>query len=217
MTDFAARRRLMVDTQIRPSDVTKYPIIDAMLSVEREKFLPESLREAAYAGENLDLGNGRVVLEPRTLAKMLDALDIEADELVMDLGSAFGYSAAVAARMAQAVVAVEEDAALADEAQAILSSVGADNVIVHAGPLAEGAAEHGPYDVILLQGAAETLPETIEAQLKDGGRIACLFMEGALGVVRIGYKSGGRISWRFDFNASAPVLPGFEKAKAFAL
>lgn len=217
MTDFAARRRLMVDTQIRPSDVTKYPIIDAMLSVEREKFLPESLREAAYAGENLDLGNGRVVLEPRTLAKMLDALDIEADELVMDLGSAFGYSAAVAARMAQAVVAVEEDAALADEAQAILSSVGADNVIVHAGPLADGAAEHGPYDVILLQGAAETLPETIEEQLKDGGRIACLFMEGALGVVRIGYKSGGRISWRFDFNASAPVLPGFEKAKAFAL
>jgi protein-L-isoaspartate(D-aspartate) O-methyltransferase len=148
---------------------------------------------------------------------MLDALDIEADELVMDLGSAFGYSAAVAARMAQAVVAVEEDAALADEAQSILSSVGADNVIVHAGPLADGAAEHGPYDVILLQGAAETLPETIEAQLKDGGRIACLFMEGALGVVRIGYKSGGRISWRFDFNASAPVLPGFEKAKAFAL
>lgn len=217
MTDFAARRRLMVDTQIRPSDVTKYPIIDAMLSVEREKFLPESLREAAYAGENLDLGNGRVVLEPRTLAKMLDALDIEADELVMDLGSAFGYSAAVAARMAQAVVAVEEDAALADEAQTILSSVGADNVIVHAGPLADGAAEHGPYDVILLQGAAETLPETIEEQLKDGGRIACLFMEGALGVVRIGYKSGGRISWRFDFNASAPVLPGFEKAKAFAL
>lgn len=217
MTDFAARRRLMVDTQIRPSDVTKYPIIDAMLSVEREKFLPESLREAAYAGENLDLGNGRVVLEPRTLAKMLDALDIEADELVMDLGSAFGYSAAVAARMAQAVVAVEEDAALADEAQAILSSVGADNVIVHAGPLADGASEHGPYDVILLQGAAETLPETIEAQLKDGGRIACLFMEGALGVVRIGYKSGGRISWRFDFNASAPVLPGFKKAKAFAL
>lgn len=217
MTDFAARRRLMVDTQIRPSDVTKYPIIDAMLSVEREKFLPESLREAAYAGENLDLGNGRVVLEPRTLAKMLDALDIEADELVMDLGSAFGYSAAVAARMAQAVVAVEEDATLADEAQTILSSVGADNVIVHAGPLADGAAEHGPYDVILLQGAAETLPETIEEQLKDGGRIACLFMEGALGVVRIGYKSGGRISWRFDFNASAPVLPGFEKAKAFAL
>ncbi|MDK3074358.1 protein-L-isoaspartate O-methyltransferase [Sedimentitalea sp. JM2-8] len=217
MTDFAARRRLMVDTQIRPSDVTKYPIIDALLSVEREKFLPESLGEAAYAGENLDLGNGRVVLEPRTLAKMLDALDIEGDELVMDLGSAFGYSAAVAARMAQAVVAVEEDAALADEAQAILSSAGADNVIVHAGPLAEGAAEHGPYDVILLQGAAETLPEAIEAQLKDGGRIACLFMEGALGVVRIGYKSAGRISWRFDFNASAPVLPGFEKEKAFAL
>jgi protein-L-isoaspartate(D-aspartate) O-methyltransferase len=217
MTDFTARRQLMVDTQVRPSDVTKYPIIDAMLAVEREKFLPESLREAAYAGENLDLGNGRVVLEPRTLAKMLDALDVSGDELVLDLGSAYGYSAAVTARMAEAVIAVEEDTSMADEAQAALSSAGADNVFMHVGPLAEGAAEHGPYDVILLQGGVETLPEVIQTQLKDGGRIACLFMEGALGVVRIGYKSAGRISWRFEFNASAPVLPGFEKANAFAL
>lgn len=217
MTDFAARRRMMVDNQVRPSDVTKFPIIDAMLAVPREIFVPDSLREAAYAGDNVDLGRGRVLLEPRTLAKMLDALAVGPDELVMDVGSALGYSAAVVARMAEAVVAVEEDEAMAGEAQTLLADIGADNVVLHVGPLAEGAAEHGPYDVIIVQGGVGTLPDALAAQLKDGGRIACLFMEGALGAVRIGYKSGGALTWRFAFNAGAPVLPGFERHTAFAL
>jgi len=217
MTDFAARRRIMVDTQIRPSDVTKFPIIDAMLNVAREAFLDESRKEAAYAGENLDLGNGRVLLEPRTLAKILDALDISGGDLVMDVGSGYGYSAAVEARMAQAVVAVEEDDTMAGEAQTLLSEAGADNAVVHVGPLAEGAAEHGPYDVIIVQGGVAELPGALEEQLKDGGRIACIFMDGALGVVRIGHKNGGAVSWRFEFNAGAPVLPGFEKQCVFVL
>ncbi|QFT93836.1 Protein-L-isoaspartate O-methyltransferase [Roseovarius sp. THAF9] len=217
MTDFAARRTVMVDTQVRPSDVTKFPIIDAMLSVAREAFVPRHLREAAYVGENVDLGGGRVVLEPRTLAKMLDALDIRADELVLDLGCGLGYSSAVAARMAEAVVAVEENADMADEARSILSEQGADNVIVHEGALAEGAAEHGPYDVVMLQGAVEHLPEAITDQIKEGGRMACLFAEGGLGAMRVGYKIDGEMSWRFAFNAGAPVLSGFERHAAFTL
>lgn len=217
MTDFAARRRIMVDTQVRPSDVTKFPVIDAMLNVAREAFVGDAQQEAAYVGENLDLGNGRVLLEPRTLGKILDVLDISDDDLVMDVGCGYGYSAAVAARMAQAVVAVEEDEEMAGEAGALLSEAGADNAIVHAGPLAEGAAEHGPYDVIIVQGGVEELPAALEKQLKDGGRIACIFMEGALGVVRIGYKSGETLSWGFEFNASAPILPGFGKQYDFAL
>ncbi len=217
MTDYAARRTMMVDTQVRPADVTKFPIIDAMLSVPREAFVPRALREAAYVGENVDLGGGRVILEPRTLAKMLDALDIRGDELVLDIGSAMGYSAAVMARMAEAVVAVEEDEALVAEAQSLLLENGADNVIVHKGALADGAAEHGPYDVIAIQGAIEQVPDDLIDQIKDGGRIACLFMDGALGAVRIGYKAGGLMTWRFAFNAGAPVLPGFEKQAAFAL
>ena len=100
MTDFAARRRMMVDTQVRPSDVTKFPIISAMLAVPREDFVPAAKREAAYMSENIDLGEGRVVLEPRTFAKMLDALDITGKELVLDVGSALGYSSAVIAHMA---------------------------------------------------------------------------------------------------------------------
>jgi protein-L-isoaspartate(D-aspartate) O-methyltransferase len=215
MTDYAARRTMMVDTQIRPSDVTKFPIINAMLSVPREVFVPAPLREAAYVGENVELGGSRVILEPRTLAKMLDALDIRGDELVLDIGSALGYSAAVIAHMAEAVVALEEDHAMASEAQPLLVEHGADNVIVHEGPLAEGAAEHAPFDVITIQGAVAQLPEHLLAQLKEGGRIACLFMEGSLGVVRIGYKIDGAVTWRFAFNAGAPVLPGFERETAF--
>ncbi|HSG57183.1 MAG TPA: protein-L-isoaspartate O-methyltransferase [Paracoccaceae bacterium] len=217
MTDYATRRTTMVDTQVRPSDVTKFPIIEAMLSIPREEFVPDSRREAAYVGENLDLGAGRVMLEPRTLAKMLDALDVQRDELVLDLGCGLGYSSAVIARLAEAVVAVESVEGLASEAQEILSREGADNVILHQGPLAEGAAQHGPYDVIVIEGAVAELPASVLDQLKDGGRIACLFMEGALGVVRIGYKLDGGISWRFAFNASAPVLAGFEKQAAFSL
>ncbi|MCD1627864.1 protein-L-isoaspartate O-methyltransferase [Seohaeicola saemankumensis] len=217
MTDYTTRRTTMVDTQIRPSDVTKFPIIEAMLNVAREEFVPDRLREAAYVGENLDLGQGRVMLEPRTLAKMLDALDLQRSDLVLDLGCGLGYSAAVAARLAEAVVAVESDEAMADEAQAILSREGADNVIMHQAPLAEGAPQHGPYDAIMVQGGVTEVPEALLGQIKDGGRIACLFMHGALGVVRIGYRLDGKISWRDAFNASAPVLAGFEKQTEFSL
>lgn len=217
MTDFAARRTMMVDTQVRPSDVTKFPIIDAMLSVPREVFVPREQVEAAYVSENVPLAPGRVVLEPRTLGKLLDAMNIEGDELVLDIGAGYGYSSAVVARMAEAVIAVEEDETLASEAQGILSEQGADNVVVHQGPLTDGAAQHGPYDAILIQGGVETVPDTLIDQLKEGGRIGCVFMEGALGVVRIGYKIDGEVTWRFAFNASAPVMPGFAKEAAFAL
>ncbi|HKL54988.1 MAG TPA: methyltransferase domain-containing protein, partial [Roseovarius sp.] len=182
-----------------------------------EAFVPDRLREAAYLGENIDLGEGRVILDPRTLAKMLDALDIEGDDLVLDIGPAHGYSSAVVARMAEAVVGVEADAALVEEAQRTLLEHGADNVIMQQGDLAAGAPDHGPYDAILVQGAVEHLPEAITDQLKEGGRMACLFIEGALGVVRMGYKIDGRLNWRYAFNAGAPVLPGFERHAAFTL
>ena len=217
MTDFATRRRMMVDTQVRPNDVTKFPIIEAMLAVPREAFLPSGQREAAYVGENVEIAPGRVLLEPRTIAKLLDGLDIQPDELVLDLGCGLGYTAAVIAQLAEAVVAVEEDAALAEEAQARLSSQGVDNAAVIAGRLAEGSAKHGPYDVILVEGAAETVPQAIVDQLKEGGRIGCLFMDGVLGVARIGTRAGPGVTWRPVFNAAAPVLPGFAAERGFAL
>lgn len=207
----------MVDTQVRPSDVTKFPIIDAMLSVPREQFVPNSQREAAYVGENLDIGGGRVLLEPRTLGKMLDVLDIQPQHVALDLGCGLGYSAAILANMCDFVVAVEDDEARAEEAQSLLSELGIDNAAIMAGPLAEGSKKSGPYDVIMIEGGVQTVPDAVLAQLREGGRIACVFAEGNLGVVRVGHKLDGVINWRFAFNASAPVLTGFEKEAEFAL
>jgi protein-L-isoaspartate(D-aspartate) O-methyltransferase len=217
MPDFTQLRTTMVDTQVRPSDVTKFPIIEAMLTVPRENFVPEEKRAVAYVGDHIDLGNGRVMLDPRILAKMLDALNIENDELVLDLGCGLGYSSAVIARMAQAVVAVEEDEALAEEAAKALVANGSDNVILETGPIAKGEPQHGPYDVVIVQGGVEEMPEDILSQVKEKGRICAIFIDGALGIVRIGYKIDGEITWRMVFNATAPVLPGFEKRAEFAL
>jgi len=217
MTEYANRRVKMVDTQVRPSDVTKFPIIAAMLAVPREVYVPHAQREAAYVGQNLPLGPGRVLLEPRTLAKLLDALDVQATEMVLDVGCGLGYSAAVIGRLAEAVIAVEEDAGWAAEAQRILAEEGVDNVAVVVGPLVRGAARHGPYDVILVEGGVEAVPEALLAQLKDGGRIGCVMMAGALGAVKVGHRNGGVTTWRFAFNASAPVAPGFAAEPEFSL
>ena len=217
MTDHSARRTMMVDTQVRPSDVTKFPIIEAMLHMPRELFVPDSLVEAAYTGENLKVSDTRSLLDPRTLAKLLDALDVTDRELVLDIGCATGYSSALLARMAQAVVAVEEDDALAESAEQALPQVGAETVVIHKGKLAEGAPDHAPYDAMILQGGVEEFPRALVGQLREGGRVICLFMNGALGVARLGVRQGDQIAWRDVFNAAAPVLPGFEKQAAFSL
>jgi protein-L-isoaspartate(D-aspartate) O-methyltransferase len=217
MTDFAARRRIMVDTQVRPSDVTKFPIIDAMLKVPREDFVPAAMRPTAYVGENIDLGGGRVVLEPRTFAKMLDAVDIQPGDIVLDLAPAFGYSTAVLARLAEAVVAIEPDPAMSKEAEQALAAGGADNAAVIEGDPIGVAEKHGPYDVILINGGVEQVPDGLLAQLREGGRIAAIFQSGQLGTCRLGFMMDGHVSWRFAFNASAPVLAGFEKARTFQL
>lgn len=217
MTDYTSRRTMMVDTQVRPSDVTKFPIIDAMLSVPRQAFVPDSLREAAYVGENLHIGGGRFMLEPRTLAKMLEVLDVQPSHVALDVACGLGYSTAVLAQLCDFVVAVEDDEARAQEAQSTLSERGIDNAAVMAGDLTAGSEKSGPYDIIMVQGAVEEMPASIIDQLREGGRVACLFAEGSLGVVRVGHKIDGQVNWRFAFNANAPVLDGFKKNAVFAL
>jgi protein-L-isoaspartate(D-aspartate) O-methyltransferase len=217
MSEFATRRVTMVDTQVRTSDVTKFPIIEAMLTVPRETFVPDARREAAYVGENLALAPDRVLLEPRTLAKLLDALDVQPDELALHIGCGLGYSAAIIARLAETVVALEEDEAMAADAQRILSEEGVDNAVVVVGRLAEGSSKCAPYDVITVEGGVEVIPDAVLRQLKDGGRIGAVFMEGAVGTVSVGYKLDGRVTWRSVFNATAPVLPGFGKPRGFTL
>ena len=217
MTDFSARRTTMVDTQIRPADVTKFPIIDAMLKVRREMFVPDNLHETAYADAILNIGFGRCILEPRTFAKMLDAVDIQGNELVLDVGCGFGYSSAVIGKFAEAVVALEENEFIAREAETALASEGCLNAAVIQGQLHDGAEQHAPFDVIMIEGAVDEIPAALVAQLAESGRMVAVFNEKGQGVVRVGYKKDGRISWRFTCNAYAPVLNGFEKARAFKL
>ena len=216
MIDYQAARIAMVDGQVRPSDVTLYPIIDAMLNVPREVYVPTDMRAVAYVGKHIDLENGGVVLAPRILAKMLETLDIQPNELVLDIGVGMGYSAAVIARLAEAVIAVEENAELAGIAETTLSEQSADNAIVHNGSLAAGAAEHGPYDAIVVEGGVEALPDSLLSQLKIGGRIAAIFIDGPNGQCRIGVRTEAGISWDAVFDATAPVLSGFEVEKTFS-
>ena len=215
MIDFAAAREAMVDCQVRPSDVTRYPIILAMLSVPREDYVPAALRPVAYLGEHVPLGRGRVVLDPRVFAKLLDAIDIGPNDLVLDVGAGLGYSTAVIARMAEAVIALEEDSALATDAEATLAAHGVDNAVVEVAPLADGVPEHGMYDAIVIEGGIERAPQAIVDQLKPGGRIVAIFMDGALGQARLGVKTAQGVAWRRAFDATAPVLPGFAAEKAF--
>lgn len=215
MTDFSTQRVMMVDTQVRPSDVTKFPIIAAMLAVPREEFVPTALRETAYMGESLDLGAGRVLMDARVFAKLLDALDIQPSEQVLDIGCGLGYGAAVIARLGAHVVAVEENAAMAAQATAALAGQSVGNATVQTAALTAGVK--GQFDVILIEGGVGQVPAAILNNLNEGGRIAAVFMQGALGIAKIGHKCGQDVAWRYAFNASLPVLSGFETVSEFAL
>jgi protein-L-isoaspartate(D-aspartate) O-methyltransferase len=215
MIDYRAVREAMVDTQVRTSDVARYPILDALLRVPREEYVPEEKKPVAYLGEHLPLGEGRVLLDPRTFAKMLDVLDVGPNDLVLDVGAGYGYSSAVLARLAEAVIALEEDPEMASEAEARLIEHGVDSAVVHRGPLVKGAPEHGPYDVIIIEGGVEQVPEALTAQLKRGGRIIAIHMDGNFGQTRLGRRWENGVGWRRSFDAAAPLIPSFAAAKAF--
>lgn len=222
MADYTAARTMMVDCQVRPSDVTRYPIIEAMLNVPRELYVPSAMKSVAYAGNHIDLEDGRVVLDPRVFAKILDGVALSGGDLVLDLGCGLGYSTAVIAQVAEAVIAIEPDEAMAADAAATLAAQGVDNAVVTAGPLTEGDAAHGPFDLILIGGGVEQIPDSLLSQLKPGGRIGAIFVSGPSGRVMIGTRADdgtgpnpARIAWHHAFDATAPVLSGFERAPEF--
>lgn len=215
MQDFAELRRAMVDCQIRPSDVTRYPIIATMLEVAREDFVPAAKRSVAYVGNHIEIAPDRVVMEPRTFAKLIDAMDISSEDLVLNIGCGLGYSAAVLGRLGEAVIAVEDDPSRAQEATTNLTNADVMNVVVETASLNAGAPAHGPYDAVVFEGAIEALPQSIVDQVKLGGRVGAIFLSDAGGQARIGTRTDSGLTWRRAFDATAPLLPGFEDEKSF--
>jgi protein-L-isoaspartate(D-aspartate) O-methyltransferase len=220
MFDFAAARRMMVDGQVRTSDVTDPRIAAAMLALPRERFVPERVAAMAYLDRDLPVTEdpgaaGRFLLKPMVLAKLIQAAEIGEGDHVLDVACATGYSSAVLARLARSVIALESDSGLAQRARENLGSVAAHNVAVVTGPLPAGCAAHAPYDVILLNGATEVTPQTLLAQLKDGGRLVGVVGRGPGSRSTIFTAAGGRSSARPIFDATAPVLSGFTATPAF--
>jgi protein-L-isoaspartate(D-aspartate) O-methyltransferase len=221
MTDFAAARRMMVDGQVRTSDVTDSRIIAAMLELPRERFVPEADRALAYLDLDFPLARAprgapqRRLLKPMVLAKMVQAAAVGAADQVLDVGCATGYSSALLARLASCVIGLEEDPALAGLAAANLATLAAGRATLVTGPLPQGWPPRAPYDVIFLNGASEIAPRALFGQLKDQGRLIAVIGRPPATRAMLYRSIGGNVSGWPVFDASAPILPGFAAPAEF--
>ena len=209
----------MVDGQVRPSDVTDIRIIEAMLDVPREAFVPDAQRPLAYLDLDIDVSTGgaakRFLLRPAVTAKMLQAAAIVESDNVLVVGCASGYFAALASRLARSVTATECDSSLASKAAANLAALAGGDVTVKAAPVADGDSAKAPFDVILLNGATEIAPENLYRQLKEGGRLVGAFALVGPQRAMLVTSSHGDFGHRALFDTAIPVLPGLERPPAF--
>jgi protein-L-isoaspartate(D-aspartate) O-methyltransferase len=216
MTGFGAARAHMIESQLRPNKVIDARVLNAFAAVRREFFVPERLRAVAYVDEDLPLGGGRYLMEPLAIARLLQAAAIERTDTVLIIGAGTGCEAALAAALAQSVIALEEDPDLARRAREALVEHSIASVSVVEGPLSRGCRPRAPHDVILFCGAVAELPSEIESQLAEGGRLVAV-VKPANGVGRavLKTKTGGVMAQRVLFDAATPLLPGFLPKPAF--
>jgi len=219
MTGFSTARQKMVDGQVRTSDVTDIRILDAMLALPREEFVPESRRALAYLDLDLDVSESgavkRFLIKPALTAKLLQAAGLAESDQVLIVGAATGYAAALAAKLALKVTAIESDVTLCAKASEVLGRLGGGNVTVRTAEAAAGDPAGAPFDAIILNGATEVLPKTLFDQLKDGGRLLGVFATSRPSRAVIVTRSHGDFGHRILFDAAAPVLPGLERVPAF--
>ncbi|MEO1206469.1 MAG: protein-L-isoaspartate O-methyltransferase [Pseudomonadota bacterium] len=221
MVDASLQRKNMVESQVRPNDITDRRIIRAMSAIPREQFLPPALRAIAYMDEDVRLSdedpNGRAMMAPRTFAKLIQLADIQPTDIVLDVGTATGYSAAILASLCETVVALEADADMATTATKLVESLSIDNVVVVQGDLEVGYADEGPFDAIVVEGTIARVPDAILDQLKDGGRLVAVLNDGVVSHATVWQRIGAKFNDRTAFECHAPELPGFGKTAVFSL
>lgn len=215
---YAKARRNMVDSQILPNRVTDEAVIDAMGSLPREQFLSASRKNLAYSDESVLIEDGRYLMQPMVLARLLDIAEIRKSDVALAIGCASGYAIAVLARMVDTVIAIESDASMRNKAERNLAELGIDNVAVVEGKLTEGHPKDAPYNIVFIDGAVPEVPEGIARQLSEGGRLVCVEMQPGKPVGRgvLVTRYGDSISKREVFDAVESLLPGFEKEEVFS-
>ena len=225
MNDFASQRLMMVETQLRPNEVTDPKLLAAMGTVPRDRFVPERRRMFSYMDEGIEVLPGiggappRFLLAPMVLARLIQLAAVEPEDTVLDIGCATGYSTAVLAGLGRFVVGVEAEPELAKAARSALGDLGLDNTDIVEGPLAGGCPDKGPYDVILVNGSVPEPPERLFGQLAEGGRLAVVLSSGLYGAQGKAYlfvRTGSETSGVAHFDAAAPQLPGFLPKPAFS-
>lgn len=220
MSDYSSARKNMVESQIRPNEVTDARLIRALQTVPREAFVPARFKAMAYMEGEITIQQGgakgeRRLVAPMPLARLIQLAEVDTGDLVLDIGCATGYSTALLASMAESVVGLECDSGLAEQAGQTLTDLGIDNAAVVSGALPEGYPSEGPFDVILMNGSVPEVPDGLLTQLSDGGRLVVVIAEHEFGNAVVFRNSGGRISQRASFDAGAPILPGFEREASF--
>jgi len=215
MFDYSAARNHMVESQIRTSDVTDLEVLGAFRRIAREKFVPKSQQALAYGDAHVDLGDGRTMIRPRDFAKMVQAADIAPTDVVLDIACGRGYSTAILAHLGETVVGLEDNDEAVERATTQLVDADITNAAVVKGDLKAGAAEHGPFNVIFVNGAIAEIPKTWQDQLANEGRLVCLVQNGPIGRVCVYTKTGDTVGERIVFDAGAPILPGFSAEPEF--
>ncbi len=216
MTNFRAARETMVDTQVRPHDVTDPGIVGAFLRVPREAFVPNSRRAVAYSDLEIETSAGRSLWTPRDTAKLIKLAAVSPSDIVLVIGAGAGYEAALMSHLAETVIALEETSVLVEAMSQRFASIGADRAVAVEGPLALGQADQAPFDVIYICGMIETVPEAWTAQLAEGGRLAAVIAgKSGLGRGTVFTRSGATIASREAFDACPPRFMAFDKKVEF--
>ncbi len=221
MPDLETARHNMVESQIRPNDVTDRRLIDAVSQIPREQFVPASMKDLAYMDEEIVFSAAskdsarRFMLTPMTFAKLVQAAEIKSTDIVLDVGCATGYSTAILARLAESVVGLESETGLVDRANGLLSELEIDNAAIVMGPLAEGYPSEGPYDVILVNGAVAELSQDLTQQLKEDGKLVAILLEGPVNRCHIYRNESGILTGRPLFDIPASRLGEFDSEPEF--